>query len=70
MSKLIGIILFFGIGVVIGNKYNNEVIDAHEREITHLKRLLTDAYTNNYNRHFSTIGDQFDSDSTITETNK
>ena len=70
MSKLIGIILFFGIGVVIGNKYNNEVIDAHEREIKHLKRLLTDVYTNNYNRNFSTIGDKFDSDSTITEINK
>lgn len=70
MSKLIGIILFFGIGVVIGNKYNNEVIESHEREIKHLKRLLTDVYTNNYNRHFSTIGDKFDSDSTVTEINK
>ncbi len=70
MSKLIGIILFFGIGVVIGNKYNNEVIESHEREIKHLKRLLTNEYTNNYNRHFSTIGDQFNSDSTISKINK
>lgn len=70
MNKLIGIIFFFVCGVIIGNKYNNQIVEAHEREITHLKRLLTDVYTNNYNRHCGTIGDQFYCDSTNFQTNK
>lgn len=70
MSKLIGIIFFFACGVIIGNKYNNQIVESHKREITHLKRLLTDVYTSNYNRHCGIISDKFDSDSTNVETNK